>query len=279
MQSTLICDLDNTLYDWVAYFVPSFYAMTTAATRIIECDENDLLDQLRDVHQLHHNSEHPFALLETPLVQCWLTKGNTIAQLEPAFQAFSRERRKRLVAYPGVHETLKRLRSAKVRLIAHSDSNLFGVIDRLSRLQLTDYFDLVYCVESAVKPHPTGGPHSSRYKQFPEEKIKLLSRNEKKPNPAVLNHIVSENDLDRHTVAYIGDSLTKDILMAKSTGIVAYWAKYGTRIDAQLYSKLVRISHWTKYDVEQERNLLQAVENISPDYVCDSFEDVLVHLS
>ena len=41
-KSLLVCDLDNTLYDCVAYFVPSFYAMVDAATSIMGCNRENL---------------------------------------------------------------------------------------------------------------------------------------------------------------------------------------------------------------------------------------------
>ena len=43
----LICDLDNTLYDWVSYFVPTFYAMADEVVRITNCDRDRLLDDFR----------------------------------------------------------------------------------------------------------------------------------------------------------------------------------------------------------------------------------------
>jgi FMN phosphatase YigB (HAD superfamily) len=64
----LICDMDNTLYDWVSYFVPSFYAMVDATVNLLGCDRDRLLDDFREVHQRHHDSEQPFALLETRTV-------------------------------------------------------------------------------------------------------------------------------------------------------------------------------------------------------------------
>src|SRR4051794_31349072 len=65
----LVCDLDNTLYDWVSYFVASFNAMVDAAVEVMGCDRDELLDDLRAVHQRHHDSEHPFALLEAETVR------------------------------------------------------------------------------------------------------------------------------------------------------------------------------------------------------------------
>src|SRR5438552_1709817 len=93
----LVCDLDNTLYDWIGFFVPSFYAMVDEAVSILKCDKNDLLDDLQKVHQKYHDAEHPFALLETATVERIL-HGVAVDQrrkiLDPAFKAFNSARKK-----------------------------------------------------------------------------------------------------------------------------------------------------------------------------------------
>lgn len=280
---TLICDLDNTLYDWVGYFVPSFYAMVDKAVTVLDCNRDDLLDEFRAIHQQHHNSEHPFALLETNIVRTWLAqRGGNIHLLDPVFHRFNSERKHRLITYPKVHETLSMLKERGVRLIAHSDSNVLAVIDRLARLELSSYFELVYCVDKSDRQHPHGRPRSRIYDEFPLEIVRLLRRDERKPNPKVVGHIISENGLNAIEVAYVGDSMAKDIVMAKSAGIKAIWAQYGARVDTQLYSQLVRVSHWSEDDVRRERALNDAIKGTVPDYICatgfNEVEDALLAL-
>ncbi|QKK16815.1 HAD family hydrolase [Rhizobium indicum] len=275
-KATLICDLDNTLYDWVAFFVPSFYAMVNVAVSLIGCDQPALLSELREVHQRHHNSEHPYALLETNIVRNWLSSGHDVGELEPAFRSFNSERKKRLLAYPTVHQTLNCLKDYGVRLIAHSDSNALGVIDRLMRLHLVDYFDFIYCVESPTTDHPRGGPYSSRFREFPFSKLRLLGGHEKKPNPEVLEHIIAENKLDKGRVAYIGDSLAKDIAMAANAQIYSVWAEYGASVDPGYYAQLVRVSHWTTYDIQHEKALREASLGVAPNFTCDRGFDQVV---
>ena len=76
MNRLLVCDLDNTLYDWVSYFVPSFYAMVDKVVEITGWDREQLLDEFQKVHQKHNDAEHPFALLETALVRDMFPKRN-----------------------------------------------------------------------------------------------------------------------------------------------------------------------------------------------------------
>ena len=61
----LIVDIDNTLYDWIGYFVPAFDSMTREAASILQMSQDDLRLDLKHIHQLRGNTEHPIALLET----------------------------------------------------------------------------------------------------------------------------------------------------------------------------------------------------------------------
>lgn len=51
---------------------------------------------------------------------------------------------------------------------------------------------------------------------------------------------------------YIGDSLSKDMLMAKQAGILSVWCNYQQKDVVDLYKKLVAISHWTEQDFQRE---------------------------
>src|SRR4051812_24324474 len=95
----LVCDLDNTLYDWVSYFVPSFYAMVDRVVEITGCDRKKLLDDFRTVHQKHHDSEQPFALLETETIArmfAGVKWDDVVSKLDPAFHAFNSGRKQNL---------------------------------------------------------------------------------------------------------------------------------------------------------------------------------------
>lgn len=275
----LICDLDNTLYDWVAYFVPSFYAMVDKVVDLLRCDREQLLDDFREVHQHHHDSEHPFALLETRTVinsfKGW--ERSEIAQaLNPAFHAFNSARKKHLSLHPGVEPTLEYIRQRGVRLVAHTDSQLFGVVDRLTRLNLTDFFPRIYCRERPQSDHPNPETGRTWLNNFPLHKVHELSKHQLKPDPTVLTEICDAEAVGRHETAYVGDSIARDILMAKKAEVFSIWAKYGAVLTTDDYEKLVRVTHWTEEDVENERRLKKEAENIRPDYIAEnSFVEVL----
>jgi phosphoglycolate phosphatase len=275
-----VFDLDNTLYDWYASFIPAFYAMVEVAASALDCDREMLLDQLRAIHRRHHDVEHPFSLSETAIVQSVVrTIGaeETRRKIDPAFHAFNKVRKDNLVLFPDVRTTLDRLHLRRIRLVAFTDSSYFSTLRRIQVLGLSDTFERVFCrarseSENTQPVHFEEGDRSSIIVELPAD--------EAKPDPRVLIDIAKEEDLPLSSIAYIGDSVTKDILMAKHAGCFAIWAKYGVHRDPTVYEKLVRISHWTEDDIRREKNFAIEARTIQADFVCEhSLSEVLAVLS
>jgi FMN phosphatase YigB (HAD superfamily) len=282
-KKLLVCDLDNTLYDWVSYFVPSFYAMIDTAVRITGCDREKLLDDFRAVHRRHGDSEQPFALLETETIKALYrsrTANDAAKELDPAFHAFNSARKANLKLHPHVRETLEALSTVGVILIAHTESKLFGVVDRLNRLDLFQYFQKVYCRERSYTPHPIPQLASDWLERIPKDRVFELSHHQAKPNPSVLLEICAREGFDPEDASYVGDSVARDILMAKRANVFSIWAAYGAQHDPERYAKLVRISHWTAEEVAQEQELREEAKKIRPDYIAHtSFKEVLPALN
>lgn len=272
MKRLLVCDLDNTLYDWVDYFVTAFYAMVDEAVRITGCDREQLLDDFRTVHRKHHDAEHPFALLETSTIAKIFpgqSRRQVARQLDAAFHAFNTTRKARLRLYPGVRETLDVLSSSDIKIVAHTESKLYGMIDRLSRLNITHYFGRIYCRERPRAEHPDPTSGSRWLSQFPLHKVVELSHHQRKPDPDVLLEICRREGCSPEESAYVGDSMARDMLMARMAGVSAIWAKYGTSDRKESYEKLVRITHWTEEDVVRERQASAMARGIQPDFVLE----------
>jgi phosphoglycolate phosphatase len=266
----LVCDLDNTLYDWVTYFVSAFYAMVDEAVKITGCDREQLLDDFREVHREHSDSEHPFALLETQTIKRLFpfeSRADVARRLDRAFYAFNSKRKENLRLYPGVKEVLDALSSQGITLVAHTESKLYAVVDRLSRLELTNYFSKVYCRERSIAHHPNPSVGSQWLSRFPMNKVRELSHHQKKPSPEVLLEICADQGITIDQTAYVGDSIARDIMMANDTGVYSIWAKYGTSHHSEAYPLLVRVSHWTEQDILRERELAEKAKGIRPDYV------------
>jgi phosphoglycolate phosphatase len=254
--------------------------MVDQAVAILGCDREALLDDLKRVHQQHHDSEHPFALLETNAVQS-LMRGYSNEDrrriLDPAFKAFNSTRKQNLKLYPDVRNTLEALRDRGVVLIAHSESKVYSVIFRMKFLGITDFFDRIYCLERPFKTLAEPDRARNFLNDFPTQKLVEIKHHERKPNPAALQGILNDFAVSAEHSAYIGDSLAKDVYMAAQVGSCSIWAKYGAQHVASEYKMLVRVSHWTPEEITREAQLRKAAQSVIPDFIAEkSFREICV---
>lgn len=270
-QKLLITDLDNTLYDWVTFFTASFQSMVAELTKLLEVPEETLLNEFKAVHQHYGNSEQPFAVLELPSLQrqfADLSRDEIIKKIDPAFHHFNSTRKRTLTLYPGVAETLAELQSAEIRIVGHTEAILANSYWRLRALGIDGFFSRLYTLEGKDAIHISP---ESRWIDPPEGFVTVLPRNERKPNPQLLADICRHENADIASTYYLGDSLVRDVAMAKQAGVAAIWARYGTLYDPEGWTYLVKITHWTDEDVSREKALKAKYGGVVPDYVIDAF--------
>lgn len=277
-RRALITDLDNTLYDWYSFFIPAFYEMTREAAHIVDCSEEQLISEMRNVHIHFGDVEHPFALLQAEAVRKKfpaLTAEKLVEVLDPALHKFNQVRKANLKLFPTVKHTLQTLKEARVTVIGHTDSRSLAAIGRLERLGILDFFDVIYCQMRHEAEHPLTSRRLHWDRLFSKVMIKELPRDEKKPDPQVLRDILESERLSKDECIFVGDSKSRDILMAKKAGVFAVWAKYGAWHDKDVYEKLIAISHWTKREVDEELAYSAEAKQIGPDLVVEHFEEIL----
>lgn len=66
---------------------------------------------------------------------------------------------------------------------------------------------------------------------------------------------------------YVGDSISRDIGMAKEAGAWTAWAEYGTHYDPADWNRLVRITHWSREDVERAQAAKEQYGDVRPDFI------------
>jgi phosphoglycolate phosphatase-like HAD superfamily hydrolase len=272
----LITDLDNTLYDWVGFYASAFDAMADALVEHLGVPKEQLLDEFQTAHQGYGNSEQPFAVLELPSVHeryPQLSRAERAAELDSVLHAFNSARRKHLVLYPGVGDTLRSLRSRGIVVVGHTEAIVENAYYRVSSLGIAEYFTRLYALRGVAVEHPE--PERAAALKPPPGFVHVLPPEERKPNPRLLLDICRRENVDARDCWYVGDSLTRDVTMAAQAGCVAVWARYGTDVDPAAWQKLVRITHWTKETVARDEELRRASETIEPDYTIDSFADLL----
>lgn len=272
----LITDLDNTLYDWVSFYSQSFSAMAEELSKEINVPLDILLSEYKVIHQRFGNSEKPFATLELPSVISYFGTNDKILlqkKLTRVFSAFSSKRNHTLKLYPTVRDTLNILRERGVKIVGHTESLEYNSLYRLYKLDVIDFFDHLYTIEDNHNLHPN--PKNAKVISVKDDFIIRLSSAESKPNPKLLEHICLTENVDIKDAVYVGDSITKDISMAKSIGMKAVWARYGRQFAPELWEILVKITHWTDKDIEREEQLKESFSRVKPDYSINSFAEIL----
>lgn len=275
----LILDLDNTLYDWVAYFVPAVQAMVTVAARLIDVTEEELRRDLQLVHRGHGNTEHPFALIETAAVERRLpgmSPRERHARLLPAFAAFNEIRRNHLRLYPGVEGTLRAVKSTGCRIVGHTEAKDVNISSRARTLGLDAMLEAVYAPRFVGPPHPLGADR--RRTPAPIE-VRVLPPTARKPDPEIARQIADQLGVPSAHCLYVGDNLSKDVAMAKRAGMYAAWARYGTRHDPALWRDLVNLSHWDSAAVTTAETAGEDPSRFAPDVTLEAFQELRDHFT
>ncbi len=269
----LVTDLDNTLYDWVTPFARAIRAMVRELAALVPSSEDTLYDELKLVHRRHHNSEHPFACFELPSVRRAFpgaSPAELLVALERPLAAFDTARATWLQLYEGVDDTLAELRAHGTVVVGHTEA--IGPIarQRLRRLGIEHHLAGVYCLESRLEPHP-----SPAWQDKGGVPLHVVPREDRKPNPALLRDICASECARVEEAVYVGDSLVRDMYMARRAGVCAVWARYGRSYTDEDWATVVRVSHWTAEDVRREARLRATAAGTAPDYAVDSFGELV----
>ena len=266
MKKLLITDLDDTLYGWLDFFIPSFYAMVNEVVKITEIDKSTLLKEYKEKHQYYGSVEYPFVTLQLPSIR---QKYSTLTEVElkkllgEAFHKFNSVRKKRLKLLPNVEETLRTLHEKGITIIGYTESSQENGYYRLKKLGVDHYFKHIYASASNFKS------------DYPlSEKVKCVKT--KKPDKNVIIDICNNECCDLKDIIYIGDSLTKDIYMASLAGVTSVWANYEKEKN-NFYELLVAITSWTDDDFARESKLkkIWSDSSMQPDYIINDFKDII----
>lgn len=277
----VITDVDNTLYDWLSFYIPSFLAMVNEIHRISGVDVVSLKESFRKVHQLHGTSEYAFAIQELDAlaaVDSGLSADERLKKYDSAIHAFRSSRRRTLRLYPGVKETLERLRDAGVMVVAHSDSMMSYTSRRLRQLGI----DQLLTAVSAARDHRIPASlNLASVRRVPSSVVEArtarleFAEGIRKPDPATVTPVLEALGVRREEALYVGDSLSRDVLLARRAGIRDVWARYGSRRDDVLYRELLEITYWTEAEIAEEDRLRREVRSSAASHQIDSFPEIL----
>jgi FMN phosphatase YigB (HAD superfamily) len=276
MKKLLVTDLDNTLYDWVAYFAQSFQVMLEKTHEITGIPESQLISDFKKVHQHHGNTEHPFSIIELDCIhQHFGTQDKQIllSKLDEALHAFNSMRKKTLHCYEGVKETLQKLSEKGVIIVGHTEAPVRNSLYRLEKLGIKKYFKHLYTPKD--KFHDELDNKTLEWLTEHESILRLLTKDELKPNPKLLIDICLREGIAIEEAVYVGDSIVKDISMSNDAGVTSVWAEYGKQHSLDYWSILVSITHWTEDDVKREESLKEALGTCEPHLKIQHFSELI----
>lgn len=279
--SLLVTDLDNTVWDWVEIWYQSFSALLSEIVSISGIPQEKLEPEIRRVHRLRGTSEYSYLIGELPCLQKKHGAGADLQTIyKDAINAAREARNRALRLYPNVRETLTKIRDHGTMIAAYTESGAFYTSARIKKLGLDGLLDYLYSPPDHDFPEGVSADELRKLKPSAYELKSTICRETPKghlkPDPEVLKSMMK--DLANGSgVAYVGDSLMKDIAMAQSVGAIDVWAKYGLAQDRPEYALLRRVSHWSDADVEREKAIAKR-PNVSPTCVLgESFDEILEH--
>lgn len=276
--SLLVTDLDNTLYDWFDVWHASYEALLHALAHASRVPRSLLEREIRTVHQRRRTSEYTYLLDELPSLRA-LHPGEKPSEIyAEALHRFRSSRKQRLHLYPTVMRTLLAVKRQGVPIIAYTESLSFHAASRLRALGLDGIVDYLYSPTDHDLPE---GVSFEDLRTLPPDRYGLRRTQHRhtplghlKPDVAILKEIVDELGVLEET-AYVGDSLMKDVAMARNAGVIDVLAQYGAVQHLENYELLRRLSHWSDSDVEREKEIM-AQPAVEPSYVLnESFGELL----
>ena len=268
--SVLITDLDNTLFDWVDVWHASFSGMLHEIARISGIKIQDLLPEIKKVHRKHGTSEYAFLIEELDCLKAKFPDGNLLEIFSPAIDAYREERREHLKLYDGVKDTLVELKKRGVLIVGYTESKAFYSNYRMRKLELDGLIDYLYSPPDHKIPGSLNRQDIRKYSEdtyeFNYTEHRFTPEHELKPSVDVLNSIIADLAVSPNECVYIGDSLMKDIAMAKAVGVLDVHAEYGKAQDREAYELLKEVTHWTDADVAREKAILEG-KTVEPSIV------------
>lgn len=243
----VVTDLDNTLYPWVDYIVPSLEAMVASLAATTGLPRVRIVQSLKAVYSRYDSNEYPFAIQESEIFRPYEEDFDSFNALvlRPARQAFVAAREKFLRPFPGVRETLDALRARGLEVVGLTDAPRNAAELRLKWLRLDGHFDALYTLPGY--PLPENVDPEIRRKELAghyrsKTPVVELPAEAEKPSPAGLARILADLDLPPREVIYVGDNVKKDMPAAEKAGVLGVWAEYGTYVSAEYRERLSVIS-------------------------------------
>lgn len=280
----VVTDMDNTLYSWIDYIVPAVEAMVTAVEKATGFPRIKVVQSLKAVYTKYESNEYPFALQESSIFQEFPEFGSfDKLVIEPARMAFAEARRKYLRPYKGVVETLQQLKERRIFVVALTDAPRNPAEQRAKRMGFDQHLAAIYSMPGFQFPTaPDGATLVAPDILQKQERggyaaacpVFELPREWEKPNTAGLQKILATYALKPDEVLVVGDSLKKDVAIARELGCHDAWAEFGTYVSLEYRERLDIISS-TAITRRHAASVFETGPSVRPTHVLSSYGQLL----
>jgi len=231
-QPLLITDLDNTLYNWVDFFAPSFRAMVHTLHSNTGIGEDEIIDNFAKVYKEEMNIEFSYSIQSLEIFKNYpqeeQKKLQKLGQL-----VFSQTAKKNLHIFPTVQSTLAWAKSVGIILICVTNAPYNSAKWRLGQLGLLNFFYGLAC-RSPYDDFKLKNMSNIR-------KVWILSKDELKPNEDGYLKVTDSFNIQMKNVYIVGDTMT-DIIPAIQIGANAILCHYDYLPNQKNIETISRIS-------------------------------------
>ncbi|MBX9689985.1 MAG: HAD family hydrolase [Candidatus Obscuribacterales bacterium] len=153
---------------------------------------------------------------------------------DPYWSAIKDAAKENLHVYDGVHSTIAELNKQGIKVVLFSNSPGSAVLPRMAMHGLEAPMKNILALKNISAPEGlapellAAGKErmASQLSGSGAEKLILVPRELKKPNPTALDNLIRQENLRPSQVMMIGDSLASDMGIAQNTGARGLWARY-----------------------------------------------------
>lgn len=266
-MKALILDLDNTLYSWMEAYTPSFLAQVGYLAERTQINEKIIKDNFRSVFKKYGSVEIPSAVYELKIWEDINISSELLKDiLSNSQKIFFDKFQQSICLFPNVKDTLDWAKNNSILIFGFSDAFSFWINYRLQCLSIERYFETVFAIDDGIIMH------SELVKKYiRSSNIISIPIQYTKPNTFVIDRIINEYGIERENIYMIGDSIEKDILMAKNANIKDIWAEYGTKYQRGYGSVLRSITPWSRTKQKKEGVFQKKIEST---YIISDFAEI-----
>lgn len=259
----VITDVDGTLASFWDYFVPALREFLKDMSIRSKTPLPQLAEDIGRVVERRGTHEYPWLLEETGFA--WAHYADRHKEfidgfVKPFWEALDANRAKYLRPFPQVIETLDELKRRGIKVVALSDAPDY--MARIRNKQIFDgLLDAIYALETVEpKENEVWQPITLEHGRMRlaalqnattnlQTRLRVLPKSYEKPCADGLDLVLKDFGVFPYETIFIGDSLSKDGLVAASRGIRFIWAHYGNHLPAE-YEEMVHLS--LKPNVEEQ---------------------------